>query len=81
MNNLQKIRKEIGISATELCAKLGISRQLLWYNENNKLSLSLALKVSDLLKVNVFEILGDDVFLIKPLTNEDKKIVIENIQK
>lgn len=83
MNNLKKIRGQKCITAKELCRRIGVSRQLLSYYENNhtKLSKKIALRCANELGVSVFEILGKDVFTILPSTEEDKAIVLAELQK
>ena len=80
MNNLKKIRLKHNISNKSLTEQLEITRQSLWNYENKKIPLKIALKLSEILNENVFEILGTDVFVLTPTTEEEMEIVIKNIK-
>lgn len=79
-NNLEKIRGKYGMSQGELAKKIGVTRQGIFYSEQNKISMSLAKKIADVLGENVFNILGTDALVALPETEEDKEILIEMIK-
>lgn len=79
-NNLARIRGKHQISQIELAKRLGVTKQCVCFAELHRCSLELARKVADLLKESVFDILGTDVFLIEPKTEDDKTKVIKLIK-
>ena len=80
-NNLAKIRGKHQMTQKELAEKMGITKQGLSLNEQDKLSLKMATKAAEILDENLFEILGSDVLVAIPKTEQDKKIVIDMIKE
>ena len=79
-NNLAKIRGKHQLTQTQLAKALGVTKQGLCFNENGKLSLGLAKKAAEYLDEDIFEILGTDVFVIKPDTDQQKDYLINLIK-
>ena len=78
-NNLARIRGKHQMTQTELAEKIGVTKQGLCFNEKKICSIKMARKVAEVLNENVFDILGTDVFLIEPKTDEDKTRLIKLI--
>lgn len=81
MSNLTKIRGKHGLTQTELGKILGLTKAGTSYIELNPLSAKNAIKIANVLHENVFDVLGEDVFKIKPRTEEDKQILIKIIER
>lgn len=81
MNNLKKIRGKHGLSQTELAERIGITKQALSLAEQGKVSAKTALKAAEVLGENVFEIMGEDLLAINPVSEADKEIVIKIIKE
>lgn len=71
MNNLKKVRGIYGLTQQELADLVGVSRATIFNSENGKIEPKLAIAVSSALKCNVFDVLGEDVFSIQPMTKDD----------
>ena len=78
-NNLARIRGKHQITQSELAEKIGVTKQGLCFNEKKVCSAKMAKQAAAILNENVFDILGTDVFLIEPKTEEDKKKLINLI--
>lgn len=81
MNNLSKLRKKHNITQEELASRLNITKQSVCFWENHKITPKTALICAEVLGENVFEVLGDDVFVLKPKTQEEKDKVIEILKE
>ena len=75
MNNLRKIRGKHQIGLEELAGKMGVTKQILCLSEKRRISARTATKAAEALEENVFDILGSDVFVVMPKTEEDVKII------
>lgn len=76
--NLKKLRIMRGIQATELAEACGLSKQCYAQIERKGIAHTdeaTARKIADYLGVNVFLLAGADVFVFKPRTTEDAKIL------
>lgn len=80
MNRLHDIRKERGVTLRSLSSRVGVSPQGINYAEKNRLTPELAEKVSNALNCNVFELLGDDVYVIVPEREEDICVLIKDLE-
>ena len=78
-NNLAKIRGKHQISQIDLAKRLGVTKQCVSGAELGRCSPRLAKKVAKELNENVFDILGTDVFVIEPKTEEEKAKIVESI--
>lgn len=76
MNNLKKLRGELGITQTELAKELGVTKATIINSEKN-LTKKMAYKISEKYNVNVFDLLGVDILKVYPYNEEDKKKVLE----
>ena len=67
-----RLRRERGVSQTELGAKVGVSQRVMSYYENGstRIPADALLKIADVLKVSVYELLGRAVSGRSP---KDKK--------
>lgn len=82
MNNLAKFRGKHELTQLEMAKKLGITKACISFYENKEeISLTFAKKYSEVLNENIFEILGENVFLVKPTTDKDKKIVLKFLKE
>lgn len=81
MSNLTKIRGKHGLSQEELGAKIGLTRAGMSYLEKTSLNARQAIKIAEVLHENVFELLGEDILKIKPQTEEDKRYLINLIER
>lgn len=79
-NNLAKIRGKHQLTQTELANALGVTKQGVCFNETGKLSIGLAKKAAEYLHEDIFELLGTDVLVILPETEEQKKYLINLIK-
>jgi len=79
-NNLAKIRGKHQLTQTELAEALGVTKQGVCFNETGKLSIGLAKKAAEYLHEDIFELLGTDVLVILPETEEQKKYLINLIK-
>ena len=77
MNNLRKVRLEKNITLTKAASLLGISRTGLFDAEMGVVSVNLAEKAAKVFNVNLFEILGQDVFKALPKNEHEKQIIAE----
>lgn len=75
MNNLAKIRGRYCMTQRELAEKLGVTKAGVCCMEKKHIKIEQAQKCAEVFGVSVFEILGDDVFTIKPTTEADKEYV------
>ena len=80
-NNLSKLRGKHQLTLTEMAKKLGMTKQGLSFNEKVRISPKVAIKAAEILGENVFDILGSEALVIKPLTEEDKDILIKMIKE
>lgn len=80
MNNLAYYRAKKGLNQKQLGEKLGLTDASVSLAEHSKLPVKTAIKASEILGVNVFSLLGADALRIVPLTEEDKKSLIEVIK-
>lgn len=74
-NNLEKYRGAKGLTQEELGKMVGMTKQAVSHHERNALNPDNAIKFAEVLGVNVFELMGDDVLLMKPANDKDKKIL------
>lgn len=80
-NNLEKLRGKHGLTVTELAKRIGVSKQSLSLNEKKRVNIKTAKKVAEVLNENVFDILGSDVLVLLPETEQDKEIIINMIKE
>ena len=80
-NNLAKFRGKHGLTQEQLGEKLGISKAGVSHLEKNNLCPKTAKKIAQIFDENVFALLGTDVLKEIPKTEEDKKALIETIEK
>ena len=84
MNKLKYYRLKHNLTISELC-KLTVgssNRNNVVKHEKGKITTSkAALKYAAVLNENVFDILGDDVLLILPKTQEDKEKLLKTINE
>ncbi len=79
-NNLAQIRGKYQISQTKLAKSIGVTKQGLCFAEKGRCSVSLAKKVSNFLGEDVIDILGTDVLVFAPKSEEEKAKIIEIIK-
>lgn len=80
MHNLTKIRQEKNLSQADLAKLLGVTRAGISYIEKNSLNIKTAEELSKILKVSIFELLGEDSFAVLPKDHKDKKYLIKLIK-
>lgn len=81
-NNLKHYRLKHRLSVSDLCEQVYGTRHhnSVSKHENNGITTAkAALKYAEALNENVFDILGDDVLLVKPKTQEDKQKLLQII--
>ena len=75
-NNLKKIRKQHGITQTELAEALGVTKQGLSFNETGHVSRKLAEAVAKYFNISVLEVMGFDAFEYMPTNEEERQYLI-----
>ena len=75
MNNLKKLRIKLGYTCEQLGDCLKITRQAINYKENGVLTYKDAVRLSKVMNVHPFEILGTDILLALPKTEEEKEML------
>lgn len=78
MNNLLRIRIDRNLTQQDLADLLGMTKSNVCYMETHELTFRSAERIAKILKVNVFEIMGEDIFKSTPKTSEDI-VVLEKV--
>ena len=78
-NNIRVIRKEKGLTQTELADALGMTKQAICYLENGQVSRLTAERIASYLGVSVIRLMGLDTFKFVPTTPEEKLYLINLI--
>lgn len=81
MSNLVKVRARLGINQSELAKRAGQTRAAVCYIEKSTMNASQAEKYAKALGCNRFEVIGLDVLKIIPETAEEKRILLDLIDK
>ena len=84
MNNIQKFRKEQGISQLEFAAMLEMTRPGLSYVEHSNarfIKEEKLKKMSDILNISIVKLLGMDNLKYLPTTIEDIDFMIEMLEQ
>lgn len=79
-NNLAVYRAKKGLNQRQLGEKLGLTDASISLFEHSKLPVKNALKIAEILDVNVFSLLGTDALRIVPTSEADKEALIEIIR-
>lgn len=75
---IKKYRYTHGLNQTEMSNLIGISRPILVEAELGKrISADTAIKISEIVNVNKFEILGNNLFEIIPQTDDEVKLILK----
>ena len=79
MNNLRQYRAVRGVTQSQLAHRCGVSRTAIHDAETGHLSLKLATKCEEVLRVNRYALLGLDAIIGNP-TKEDLKYILDVIR-
>ena len=79
-NNLAVYRAKKGLNQRQLGEKLGLTDASISLFEHSKLPVKNAIKIAEILDVNVFSLLGTDALRIVPTSEADKEALIEIIR-
>jgi len=81
MNNLEKVRARLGITQSELAKRTGMTRAAICYIEGHPMNAHQAEVCSSVLGCNRFEVIGLDALKMVPQTAEEKRILLDLIEK
>ncbi len=81
MNNIAFYRTKHGLTQKEFGEMVGMHVHAVGYAEHHACSVKLAKQTAEILRENIFDIMGTDILKVLPKTEEEKQIIINMIKE